>query len=258
MNSENQDPIEAERQRKIRSEQVNILPQVKIPGPIVGPLRKMFNELLEHPESIKEGQPDESWREEMVKQQHLSRIAAIKANWNAPKRHLELQTLDSSGKWGRTFFVLKGKLQRGFLTALAGGRGCGKTQIGVELLKLTAEAERSALYCSAIEFFIDIKATYRKDADRTEKDVIASYRKPSLLVIDDAGRRAETDWEDRMLFELLDKRYDDLSDTLLISNQTTEDFLASIGPSLSSRMEETGGIINCDWASFRTRIPIAA
>ena len=59
------------------------------------------------------------------------------------------------------------------------------------------------------------------------------------------------DWEDRLLFELLDRRYGDMTDTLLIANSDRQTFLASVGPSLASRIQETGGTVTADWASLR-------
>jgi len=54
-----------------------------------------------------------------------------------------------------------------------------------------------------------------------------------------------------MLFELLNRRYNDLKDTILIANKSKAEFQDYIGPSLASRMNETGGIVECNWPSFR-------
>ena len=180
-----------------------------------------------------------------------TRIEDLGHSSNPPKRHWERRDLDRSGPWGRTASSLEAKLGNGFLVALIGLRGNGKTQLGVELIRGAAARGKRARYTTATEFFMDVKASYKKDSNIDEHDVLATYRKPSLLVMDEVGRRGETDWEDRLLFELLDKRYGDLKDTLLLSNQERQAFLEAIGPSLASRMSEGGGIINCEWGSFR-------
>jgi DNA replication protein DnaC len=102
-----------------------------------------------------------------------------------------------------------------------------------------------------VEFFMEGKQSYRKDSDETEMGVLKRYRTPDLLVIDEIGKRGETTWEDTLLFELIDMRYRDMSDTLLISNQTQQEFTASLGPSLASRMKETGGVVECNWKGWR-------
>jgi DNA replication protein DnaC len=63
--------------------------------------------------------------------------------------------------------------------------------------------------------------------------------------------RGETPWEDRLLTHLIDRRYASEKDTLLITNQSKESFIQSIGPSAASRIVEVGGIVTCDWPSYR-------
>ena len=177
--------------------------------------------------------------------------AELRSKWNAPKRHITAVSLDRSGPWGEAEMKLKSKLGRGFLVALIGGRGSGKTQLAVELMRETTRRQDSALYATAAEFFMAIKATYRKDSTENEMEVITRFAKPCLLVIDEFGRRSESEWESNLLFELLDKRYGKMRNTILLSNQTKEEFLAAIGPSLASRMQETGGVMECNWPSRR-------
>ncbi len=98
---------------------------------------------------------------------------------------------------------------------------------------------------------MEIKSTYAKDSKESEEDVLLKFRKPDLLVLDEIGKRGETEWENRLLFELLNDRYNDVADTLLISNHKPEEFESSVGPALASRVNETGGIIDCNWESYR-------
>lgn len=177
----------------------------------------------------------------------------LRLTWNAPKRHCIMDELDRSGEWGQVADKLEEKLASGsgILVALVGKRGAGKTQLAVELMKANTTRMKSALYVSTTEWFMAIKATYRKGSDQTEIDVIKQYRKPNLLVLDEYGRRGDTEWENNLLFELLDKRYADMHSTILISNQSSADLIESLGRSLSSRLMETGGIVECEWQSWR-------
>lgn len=171
-----------------------------------------------------------------------------------PLRHSSTESDFSGSEWVKTADGLKKRLGSGFLCALIGTRGSGKTQLGVELAKTVILAGKSARFTSATRFLMDIKATYRKDATETESGVLASYTRPALLVIDELGRRGETDWEDRLLFELLNDRYNAVKDTVLISNhETVEKFGEAVGPSLVSRINETGGVRVCNWPSFREK-----
>ena len=180
---------------------------------------------------------------------HNTRVAVIMSKTNLPKRHSSA-TIEFDGEWGSTYHKLLKSLTTGFLCALVGTRGNGKTQIGVQLIKANANRLKTSRFCCATEFFMDIKATYGK-VDKSEKDVIKDYLKPDLLVIDEIGQRSDTEWENRLLFHLINQRYEDSKDTLIIANLEPEQLMSALGPSIASRMNETGGIINCTWPSFR-------
>lgn len=181
-----------------------------------------------------------------------ARIGEYRMKWNAPNRHAQCKPR-MEGEWGAEFNKLKSMLEpsTGRIIALVGGRGNGKTQMAVELMKVRTATQRSALFVSAVEFFIRIKSTYRKDSDTDEMEVLREYQKTSLLVIDEIGKRGGSEWENTMLFELLNRRYNDMTDTILIDNRARNEFIETIGPSLASRMNEGGGIIECNWPSFR-------
>ena len=113
------------------------------------------------------------------------------------------------------------------------------------------EEQNSCRYVWMIEIFMAIKATFSKQAVRAETEELQRFISPQLLIIDEAHDRGDTAWEDRVLSYLIDKRYGDLRDTLIVSNQKPDEFKKSIGPSIYSRLIETGGIIECIWPSFR-------
>lgn len=170
-----------------------------------------------------------------------------------PERHASMSTRDTTGPWAATRDELAGRLGSGLLVALIGGRGVGKTQMAMDLSSGVIRSGGTARFTTATKFLMEIKETYRKDAPKTEREVIVEYGKPKLLIIDEIGRRGETDWEDRLLFELLNDRYNAVRDTIVISNHPTEaEFSKAVGDSLVSRINETGGVIVCNWKSYRT------
>ena len=178
------------------------------------------------------------------------RTRELRARWNAPERHAA-RTPCRDGPWGDALSALERRLETGFLLALIGPRGTGKTQLMVELMKRATENGRSALYRTTTEFLMHLKASYRPDSKASELDVFKAHRRPSLLVLDEFTRRQETDWENQVLFELLNHRYADLTDTLIAANLPRPEFETHLGPSLISRLQETGGIVECDWPGFR-------
>ena len=179
----------------------------------------------------------------------------------APKRH---RRWTAEGKlsgtcqyhaWYNTFTKVHALYGTGFLVALCGPRGTGKSQIGVELIRHAIEQEDKALYIRAMDLFIDLKSTYgSKDRAENERTVLDRLLKPNLLVIDELSEGSDSEFERRMLTYLIDVRYGEAKDTLLIANytrQTIGTFEQRVGDSCVSRLNETGGILWCDWASFR-------
>lgn len=181
-------------------------------------------------------------------QRNRVEIQSLRDKWNAPRRH-SLVTANTKGPWGDALRKAAKCLEGGesATVAIVGNRGNGKTQIGVELMKQFTAQKKSALFCTAIEFFMEIKATFKKDSNETESEVLAWFRKPKLLVIDEVGKRSGSEWESQLLFELINSRYNDLKATVLIDNRSAKEFSETIGPSLCRRINEGGGIIECNW-----------
>lgn len=196
---------------------------------------------------IKKQQEEAELQSQLQKRDELRRV------WNAPVRHVKCKPRPE-GEWWVQSQKLSSMLEPsvGRIIALVGGRGNGKTQLAIEAMKVKTADMKAALFVTAVEFFIRIKSTYRKDSETDEMEVLRDYQKPKLLVIDEIGKRGSSEWENTMLFELMNRRYNDMNDTILIDNRTKQEFVESIGPSLASRMSEGGGIIECNWPSFRT------
>jgi DNA replication protein DnaC len=144
----------------------------------------------------------------------------------------------------------------GAIVALIGPRGTGKTQLAVAsaIPQFQADAwndDKFPLYVKLADVFREIRDTYRDNSIDSEIRVFARYRTPPLLVIDEAHERAETEFENRTLTQIIDARYDALRQTIIIANLTRAEMAKSMGPSIVSRLHECGLVIDCDWPSFR-------
>lgn len=174
-----------------------------------------------------------------------------------PERHLRGVSIDrgaAGNLWREKVESLCGLIGGGFLVALIGNRGTGKTQAAVVAAIRAIKVERTALYCKAMEIFLDIRATYKRE-DRTELDALAKYLGPQLLIIDEIQQRGETPFEDRILAYLVDKRYDAMVDTILLGNLNPKALKDALDPSITDRLRETGGIMEFAWKSFRGNEP---
>lgn len=175
-----------------------------------------------------------------------------------PKRH-RLQLRD--GIHGPGFEKAKALAPRVIagdcLLLLVGLRGPGKTQMATWWAAERVKVEKSAgYYRKTADVITEIKTTWQDGGKKvdTEDDVLKKYRRCSYLVLDEFHERGSSDWEARTLINILDHRYDAMLATVLIANMSREEVAQLINPSIVSRAEETGGLVLCDWASYRTKL----
>lgn len=190
-----------------------------------------------------------------AKQTRLDRTGLMLELWKTcgvrSRHRVEIES--NSSPWNNCLSNLKKLIGLGVILSLIGLRGTGKSQMAVELIRKSCCDGHQALYTTAMDIFIDLRDAYK--LQESERAVLLRFQRPSLLVIDEAQERGETPWEDRMLTALIDYRYSQKRDTVLISNLKRAEFEKSMGASVISRMVEAGGIIECDWPSFRKGTP---
>lgn len=186
--------------------------------------------------------------------ENLTRARLLWTASQAPDKHREMRPEASeSAEWNAKWCELAGALGKGTLAVIIGTRGGGKTQMGVCAIRQACKELRPALYAKALDFFLEVRGTYRKDSQKIEQDIIERYCDPELLVIDAIENRSDSPFENLLLNHLVDKRYDKNRDTILIGNYNEQEFAASMGPSIVDRIHECGIKILCNWKSFRRR-----
>lgn len=188
---------------------------------------------------------------------------------------------DGFPEWDAKDRELRRSIGTACLIALVGQRGTGKTQMAASVClyaftraalneppevstytgdhwqlhyerdkRIRSDTVWAARYTTVLDMFADIRMNNLASG---ESSAIAKWVRPGLLVIDEAQERGDTEFEQRVLTNLIDKRYGMMKDTIIISNLDPEALGKSLGPSIMSRMQETGKIIVCDWPSFRAK-----
>lgn len=177
-------------------------------------------------------------------------------------------TIELTGdRWHAVFAEAKTLVANAALVALIGGRGPGKTQMAAEIARAGCwpldagewigghdgrlHRGQTALYRRAMDIFLDLRDANKVGSKTSEKDVLAKLEKPGLLVVDEFQERGGSDWENRVISNLLDKRYAAKRPTILIANFTTEEIRGALSDSVKSRMRENGKAFVFDWESYR-------
>ena len=167
----------------------------------------------------------------------------------------ELDNIDESKceQWLSARDKILDKSSDGFLVALIGNRGTGKTQMAVSIIWTALCYGVTIHYTLATEIMLEIRATYGNAATESELTVLQRFIRPELLIIDEITELASTDASARSLTYIIDKRYMAKKKTVLIGNVKSDRLQEHLGQSIIDRLIQTGGVIVCDWDSFRSK-----
>lgn len=214
-------------------------------------VEKSIDKLMEWIDSIPEPTPEEIAAENAQRQiraRNDARQRALGFGTGWPEKYLEAVSVDPRGQeWLAAFEVAKQKVQSNAILVLYGKRGTGKTRMAAELAIV---AERSK-YRTAMRFFLEVRASYKKNAAQTELEIIDELAKTPLLILDEIQERGETAFEDRLLTHLIDARYAANKPTILIANLNKSELTQTLGNSIVSRAQENGKSIEFNWDSYR-------
>lgn len=168
-----------------------------------------------------------------------------------PRRYRAEWGRPTDAVWEARFSRIMSRIREGGIIALIGPRGTGKTRLAAEAMR--DFAREHGHYTTAMGLFLRIRASYARNSDESEKEIVTSMTRTRLLVLDEVQERGNTAWEDRLLTHILDSRYGAMSPTILIANLTVTGLIEHMGDSIISRLMETGGILEISGPSHRTQ-----
>ncbi len=134
---------------------------------------------------------------------------------------------------------------------MVGGVGTGKTLLASAILDSLVDDYRCEII-KLIDLVRELKATWSKDSENTEENLINYYSNLDLLIIDEVGAQFGSDTEKLFIFDIIDGRYQEMKPTVLISNLDINGIKESIGERCVDRLREGGGsMIAFNWESSR-------
>ena len=135
----------------------------------------------------------------------------------------------------------------GAIVALHGPCGTGKTVMASSIARGLTRLGRSCRYSKAYDFCLAL----RQDEKAREKGVMSRFKRPYFLVLDEFHELKRSDFAAYSIDRLVDARFQSGKPTCIISNLRAEEVEPALGPAIVSRMHEAGGVITCEWSSFR-------
>lgn len=167
-----------------------------------------------------------------------------------PGKH---RALNSMKRYAENFDEYKAQ---GKSLILNGKTGTGKTHLVNALANYLVSKKKNPIFITAFDLVGKIKSCWR-DKTKSEDEVIGCFSGCDLLIIDEVGVQYESEAEKVIMFDIINKRYEDMLPTIIVSNYPIDDetgpsIRKTLGDRILDRLREGGGsTINFDWESNR-------
>jgi DNA replication protein DnaC len=142
--------------------------------------------------------------------------------------------------------------KRGTCLIFSGKAGTGKTHLACAIANTVIRAGHVALFVTVTDALRAIKSSYDRSAGVSEADAIKALVEPDLLVLDEVGMDYGTEHSKTLLFDLMNKRYEQVRPTIVLTNLDAQALREYFGDRIMDRLREDGGkLIPFTWDSHR-------
>lgn len=138
---------------------------------------------------------------------------------------------------------------------IMGPQGRGKTAMATAIARQFTSKARSVRYCEVIGLTVALQDAKIHGYQQKEH---REWEAPDLLVIDQADKMPSVEWENRLIFRILDLRYNADKSTILLCNTVdgnpkkwAAEVSEKLGSSIWDRIRETGIVEVTAWDSLR-------
>ena len=102
-------------------------------------------------------------------------------------------------------------------------KGCGKTRFAISLANELLKMEKcSVKFATSIEILNEIRATWNKDYEYTEQQLLEGLTKVDVLIIDDFDTETPKDWTQEKFYQIINERYMNNLITIYTSNMAID------------------------------------
>jgi len=160
----------------------------------------------------------------------------------------QVEALRIGTEYVETFEQLR---RQGASLVFAGKPGTGKSLLAMAILQELCRRGYEASYTTCQSLILRIRATWGRDGDGREADVVSEFSTVPFLVIDEIGVQAGTENEKALLFEIIDARYGEMLPTIYATNLDSKEFRAFVGDRVWDRLTECARWVPFAWGSYR-------
>lgn len=147
--------------------------------------------------------------------------------------------------------LFKDRYAEGTTAVFSGKPGTGKSHLAIAVCMSVMAQGYTAMYLNALDAIRLVRATWRRDGGRSEAEVMNDLASVDLLVLDEVGAQYGTEGEQVILFDIINRRYQDQMPMILLTNQGKDGFKQYLGDRAFDRLREAGRWVAFDWESHR-------
>lgn len=147
---------------------------------------------------------------------------------------------------------------------LSGAVGTGKTHLGCAIANaiIGRIIDRQCFdvgnvhYLTVPSLINEVRATWGNYGS-SEDEILDRYGHSYLLILDEAGVQRGSDDEHRILFGVINRRYENQLPTVVITNLAVSSLGRAMGERVVDRLRENGKAVTFDWPSYRKQAHLA-
>lgn len=139
----------------------------------------------------------------------------------------------------------------GATMVFSGLPGTGKSHLAIAVCMAVMERGYTAMYINALDAIRMVRSTWGKHSEQSEREVMNQLAGIDLLVVDEVGAQYGTEGEQVILFDIINRRYQDQRPMILLTNQGKDGFKSYLGDRAFDRLREAGKWVAFDWRSWR-------
>ncbi|MEW6558389.1 MAG: ATP-binding protein [Elusimicrobiota bacterium] len=144
-------------------------------------------------------------------------------------------------------------LEQGTWLCFLGNPGTGKSHLCSAIIQEVCKQGYSAVFTKTYRLLQSIKECWRRDAQKTESEVISELEKIDLLCIDELFSQFISEVDKNLLFLILDTKYESKKTVIMASNESFRNFEELLGEKMIDRIYECGKFICFNWQSYRRK-----